>query len=191
MAFLDDIGKKISQAGQTAVQKTKDMTEVARLSGLISEEEKALNNLYGQIGRMYVTKHPSDFDSDFAGMIQSVTESENRINTYKQQIQDIKGVVRCPNCGNGCPMNAAFCNTCGTPLPKPVPVGVITCSGCGAMLPPGTRFCTNCGKPLTEPDPEASAAPQEPIEIKQICPNCNTALLQDAVFCTECGTKVN
>ena len=40
MAFFDDLGKKISQAGQNAVQKTKEMTDIARINGMISDEEK-------------------------------------------------------------------------------------------------------------------------------------------------------
>lgn len=52
MAFFDDLGKKLSQAGQTAVQKTKEITDIARINGLISDEEKKVNNNYYQIGKI-------------------------------------------------------------------------------------------------------------------------------------------
>ncbi len=193
MAFLDDISRGITKAGQSAVQKTKNMTDIARLSGLISDEEKNLNNFYNQLGRMYVSMHASDYESEFGGIINSIKEAEKNIASYKQQIQDIKGVVRCVNCGAGNPMAASFCTTCGTPLQKPVenpnpaPAPGIKCNGCGAVLPVGTKFCTNCGTPLTEEPP----APAEPIEIKKICPNCNESMMPEAAFCTNCGTKIN
>ena len=41
MAFLDDIDKKLTNLGQGAIQKTREMTDSAKLSG-------ALKNLEGQ-----------------------------------------------------------------------------------------------------------------------------------------------
>lgn len=35
MPFFDDLSKKISKAGQTALQKTKDMADIAKLRNTI------------------------------------------------------------------------------------------------------------------------------------------------------------
>lgn len=40
MAFFDEIGKKITQTGQMAVQKTKNMADIAKLNASLSDEEK-------------------------------------------------------------------------------------------------------------------------------------------------------
>ena len=40
----------------------------------------------------------------------------------KKQIDQIRGQSRCPNCGGIQPMEASFCASCGTKLPKPEPV---------------------------------------------------------------------
>lgn len=153
MAFFDDLGKKISQAGQTAVQKTKEMTDVARINGLISDEEKRVNNNYYQIGRLYVSIHQSDYENEFEGMILAIRDSEAKIQEYKQQIQDIKGVVRCEKCGAEVASNVAFCSSCGNPMPTQAMAvvsdeSIVKCANCGAELACGLTFCTECGTKL-------------------------------------------
>ncbi len=49
MALFDQLGKKLAQTGQSAVKKTKDMAEVAKINSMISDEEKSINNNYYQI----------------------------------------------------------------------------------------------------------------------------------------------
>lgn len=193
MAFFDELGKKISQAGQTAVQKTKEMTDIAKLNGMISDEEKRINNNYYQIGKLYIEIHQNDFENNFAGMINAIRDSEAKIAEYKQQIQNIKGVVRCEKCGAEVDKNVAFCSSCGSPIQNQAPTPVentnlIKCAGCGAMIDSNMRFCTSCGKPVA-----ANAAPveQPPVETTKKCPKCGVDVANDSAFCTECGTKLN
>lgn len=192
MAFFDDLSKKISQAGQTAVQKTKEMTEIARINGLISDEEKKMTNNYYQIGKLYVAMHQHDFESDFAGMITAISESETKIRDFKQQIQDIKGVIRCEKCGAEVTKGIAFCSACGAAMPQIETTTVSDhnkCANCGAAVAKGMRFCTSCGKPMaTVVVNSAVQSVTEPV--KKTCANCGTVLEDNVAFCTECGTKV-
>lgn len=188
MVFFNDLGKRLSQAGQTAVQKTKDMTDIARINGLISDEEKAINNNYYEIGKLYVEMHQNDFENDFAGIIATIRESEAKIKNYHQQIQSIKGVVRCEKCGAEVASTSAFCNSCGTAIPKQPEVSLdnddlIKCTGCEAMIDKNMRFCTSCGK-----------ATENQIVVETVtnkCPNCSVEVSDGVAFCTECGTKIN
>lgn len=201
MAFFDDLGKKLSQAGQTAVQKTKEMTDIARINGLISDEEKKVNNNYYQIGKLYVAMHQSDFENDFSGMITAIRESETKIRDYKQQIQDIKGVVRCEKCGAEVASSVAFCSSCGAPMPKQTLTSsssdsLIKCGGCGAMVDKNMRFCTSCGKPtadITTTANETTPIVNQPVDETTLnkCPNCGVEVAEGLAFCTECGTKLN
>ena len=99
MALFDQLGKKLAQTGQSAVKKTKDMAEVAKINSMISDEEKSINNNYYQIGKLYVSMHGNDCEDDFKGMLESIRQSEKKIVEYKEQVQLIKGVVRCEKCG--------------------------------------------------------------------------------------------
>lgn len=209
MAFFDDLGRKLTSVSQSAVQKTKDVADIAKINSEISELERTVNNLYGQIGKLYVAKHAADYESDFAGMIASVIESERKIAECRQRIQDIKGVVRCEKCGADIPVGAAFCSYCGAPTPKSTASSntqnLEKCASCGAMIPQGTRFCTACGKPMLRdavpaalpdaqealeqvPSPSAEQAPEAASE--KICPSCGTSNEPDCAFCTECGHKL-
>ena len=49
MSFLDQIGKKISDVGQGVAQSTKNFADVTKLNGMISDEEKKIAVLYGNI----------------------------------------------------------------------------------------------------------------------------------------------
>lgn len=121
MSFFDDLGKKISQVAQTAVQKTKEMADVAKLNSSISDEEKRINDNYLQIGKLYVSLHDAEHEADFDAFIAAIHESEGKIKGYQQQIKDIKGIVKCEKCGAEVSKDAAFCSSCGAPIPKEEP----------------------------------------------------------------------
>ncbi len=208
MAFFDDISKKLSQAGQ----KSKDHSEVSRLSNQIANEERNVNNAYCQIGKLYLSMHPNDYEDDFTNMITYITEAEGRISEYQEQIKQIRGIVKCPVCNGDVMSGAAFCNFCGNPMPKStVNEFSVKCSNCGEFVDKNMRFCTSCGKPMVfasgnpvvqpqnvenqQPaEPTADAPVQEiaenpqPVQNKK-CSSCGIDLDNDAVFCPICGTK--
>lgn len=122
MAFFDELGKKISQAGQSAVQKGKELADIARINSAVSDEERKIDDNYREIGKLYCSLRGENPDVDFAAMIAAIRESEGKIVEYKQQIKDIKGVVCCEKCGAEVSSNAAFCSACGAPMPVVKPV---------------------------------------------------------------------
>lgn len=204
MAFFDDLGKRISQTGQNAVQKTKDMADVAKINAAISDEERRLNNNYLNIGKLYAELHSNDFEHVFTDMMTGIKEAEKKINEYRQQIQDIKGVVRCEKCGAEIPNNAAFCSLCGTAMPKQEnlanDVGRIPCIGCGQMVSCSIKFCTLCGKAVED---SIQAQKQKRIVNKSVedermekgdrtkCPGCGMEIDDDSIFCTFCGQTIS
>src|SRR5262245_18926271 len=66
-------------------------------------------------------------------------------------------MMTCPTCGHASPVDARFCQQCGTKH-------ALTCAGCGQALPPDARFCSNCGTPVAPgtapPAPFQPATPQ-------------------------------
>lgn len=199
MAFFDNISKKISLAGEGAVNKGRVFADVARLNSAVSEEEKKINNSYYQIGKLYVALHPQDYESDFGMLVNSIVSSQEKIKSLKQQIQDVKGVTRCEKCGAEVPRNTTFCSACGAQISKneiELDDNHIRCDDCGAIIDKNLRFCTSCGRPIVDPtqktvhteeniSPE-SAAPEN----SKICPSCGAVMDAELAFCTECGTSL-
>lgn len=52
--------------------------------------------------------------------------------------------INCPNCGSPAQEGAAFCDSCGSPLPAG------TCPYCGAIVRAGDIYCDHCGRLLGE-----------------------------------------
>ncbi len=219
MAFFDDISQKLSSIGQTAVQKTKDVTGLAKMNSALYDEEKKSNNLFKEIGKLYFKLHSDDCEEPFRDYINALKESQEKIETFKKQIQEAKGYVRCPNCGGEVMGNAAFCSVCGQPMPRPTPQpqnnAAPRCSGCGQLVPPGMKFCTVCGTPVPEMNNiqggnmnmpgvgmnmnipgginnvqyPASAPMNQPQTA--ICKNCGGVLEPNSKFCVLCGARID
>lgn len=200
MGFFDDLGKKVTDAGQKAMQKTQEMSEIVRVNSLISQNENKINNAYVQIGKLFVSTYGNECEPEFAEMVATVAELEQQIAEYKKQIQDIKGIQRCEKCGAEVPRGVVFCSSCGAAMPKAdeheAVDDSVKCPGCGNMVKKDVKFCSSCGHAMTPPaedsaDTEA-AAPSEPEKEaeERVCTKCGAKLTEGSAFCSECGTKV-
>lgn len=152
MDFFDDINKAIENAGSTAKQKTKDLTDVAKMNASIKTEAKRLQELYQKIGEIYVKKYYAETELLFQELVGQAREAESNIEAYNAKIQEIKKVDTCPNCGNEIPTDAVFCMRCGTRLISESHVEKAEegkkCKNCGRLLEDGVMFCTYCGTPV-------------------------------------------
>jgi len=202
MAFFDEVGKKISQTSQGVAQKTKNMAETMKLNGMISDEERSINNAFLQIGKTYYETYGENPEQLFAPLISSINGSKNKIESYSEQIKQIKGVVRCQKCGGEVYNNSPICNSCGSPMetaPAFVPdANGVSCGKCGAMMPSDKLFCTNCGSKIEQAVSEIST--ESSITIEEVfssskpdvikCPSCGKELSENAMFCSGCGQKM-
>lgn len=195
MGFFDDLGKKVTDAGQKTLQKTKEMSETVRINSLISEEEKKINNNYTQIGILFVDKYEKKCDEQFQKIVENIFESKQKICQYQTQIQNIKGVQRCDKCGAEVQRGSAFCNTCGAEMPKSKSVSIndmLQCTNCGAIVKKEMSFCTNCGNPMAQShtNKEMDSITEEKELEKRICEKCGVQIEGNSVFCTVCGVKL-
>ena len=131
------------------------------------------------------------------------------------QFQSVPAGKVCPKCGTPAAPDAAFCNECGTSLLESAPVVEPPVQEQPVQEPtvreqpeysfdPGLQQpeFAEAGSPSepvqreAEPEPEpapfeAEPAPEpKPAAAARVCPNCGTQLEEDAVFCSECGTRV-
>lgn len=151
MAFFEQIGKRLADAGQGVAQQTKNFTDVTRLNSTISEKEKKISQLYASIGQAYYERHKNDAAAEEAQQIQAVNTLFAEIAQCREEIKQIKGVVKCPSCGADVALNSAFCNSCGAKIPQasepaePARADGPVCPNCHAPVKEGNLFCTRCG----------------------------------------------
>lgn len=121
MSFLDDMSKKITDAGRATAQKGKEVADIAKLRSQISEEQKKLREVYEQIGKRYVEEFGDSPAETFAADMDAVKLSQDKIEECQKKIAEIKGVAKCPKCGAEAPSGSAFCSACGAKMPEPEP----------------------------------------------------------------------
>ncbi len=152
MAFINNMRDKLSQASQSAVQKAKDLSEIARLNGVISSTEKQIAELYGKIGYEVYRAYCDAPLPEVAEMIEKVTELHHEIEASKAQINAINAADTCPQCGAKVGKGMAFCSSCGFKLPvQETPAAEqpsAFCSNCGAPVAANSAFCTSCGQKI-------------------------------------------
>ena len=112
MAFFEQIGKKISDAGQGAAQQAKIFSEVAKLNSSISDKEKKINQLYISIGQAYYQQHKDEEGAFAQDKMQEITALTAEIAKCRDEICQVKGISKCPQCGE-LKLPHQVCGSCG------------------------------------------------------------------------------
>lgn len=158
MAFFEQLGKRISDAGQGVAHQAKSFADVTRINNEISGKERQIAQLYQTIGQLYYEQHKDDPAPEYQQEVDAVKALFSEIEQRKEEIKQIKGIEKCPNCGADVPTQSAFCSACGArmaPAAEPEPAETPAadeekqiCPACGAAIKKGNLFCTNCGAKL-------------------------------------------
>ena len=154
MAFFDGLSNQFSAFGK----KTKDFADSTRLSSLASDEQRVISDIHREIGKLYASLHKTDHEACFDALFARLTQAEDNLQRYTQQIQELRGVRRCERCGAELPKGSQFCSACGAPVPPSAPPDCVFCAHCGAAVKKGMRFCTSCGQPMAA-QPETAEPP--------------------------------
>ncbi len=160
MALFDELKKKVVDATQTTVKATKDLAATTRLNAQVADEQRKIEGLYTQIGKLYFEQCDGAAEEPFAELCSAVNESNALIEKLKTEIQIVKGIKVCPNCGNEVPAASAFCGNCGTAVADLVVEEEAEvdetpkCIHCGAEIQEGDMFCGSCGQKQVQPETE-------------------------------------
>lgn len=190
MAFFNDLGKKISQTSQDVIRKTKDASEIHKLDNLISDENKKITWIFREIGEKYYQLYATQHEECFDDYILRIEECKRKIEQLKEQINKIKAIKICPQCGKEISESARFCDSCGFKTEDAAETekeeNKNVCPQCRSAVEDTAVFCENCGaKLVSEPGQEEKIS--EEMVLK--CKNCGYDI-GDAAFCENCGTKV-
>lgn len=174
MPFFEDIGRKLSNVGQGMAQQTRNIADTTRLNGAVSERERRLAQLFQAVGQAYYQRHAQDPAAEERESLNEITRLYQEIEQYRREINQIRGLAICPTCGAGVPVQAAFCNACGTrmppqqmPAPAPVQANMRVCPTCGAQVSMENRFCNYCGTNMDAPQPPVQMPPVPPAPTMQ------------------------
>ena len=113
MAFINQIGKILSDAGQGMAQQTKNISDLARLTGSISEKKHRISQLYTSLGQAYYARYKDDPSAAMQEMTE-IKQLEAEITQCRDEINRIKNIIKCPSCGMEMSAHSVFCSCCGT-----------------------------------------------------------------------------
>lgn len=116
MSIFDQIGERISSAGQETATKAKNFAETTKLNSRIGECEKQISQLYFEIGKAYFEKHKGDESVEEKERMEQIQNLNGEIAQCRKQIQSLKGVMYCEKCGAEIAAGIAFCTGCGNKL---------------------------------------------------------------------------
>ncbi len=151
MDFLDQLGKKISNAGKDVAQQANIFAETTRLNNFIAEKERQITQIYTLIGKAYYEQHWNDENDPEEANMAQITMIRNEIAELQDRILEIKGVARCPHCNSEVSRTSAFCTRCGNRLAPTAPqpeAAPKSCPVCGREATEHDKFCVNCGTQL-------------------------------------------
>ena len=120
MAILNDLSGMMDRMVKGA-QKTAELT---RLQRLIAKKQGDFDDIFEQIGKLYYSLRQQGKQPDKAldQLCDQVDALAQEIAGLKDQVDTLRQVRRCPNCGAEQPDGNIFCSACGTKLPeKPTP----------------------------------------------------------------------
>lgn len=115
MEILDKIGDTIVSVSKDATQKAKDLSDIARIRMDIRSKNDYINKQYQEIGKAYYEKHKDD-ESPKYDQVVLIQEAEEVIDELREQLSQIKGTQRCPQCGQEMDLDADYCSKCGAKL---------------------------------------------------------------------------
>lgn len=112
-SFFGDVGKSLSNAGQEAVKKAKELAAVTKKRSEIRNEESKLEDVYTEIGKRYYSLYKDSGDENFREFIYSVDEIKEKIKRLNEELKELQGIKICSNCGAEQHCKTEYCSKCG------------------------------------------------------------------------------
>ena len=115
---MSEILDMVRDAADTAAKRLDDMYKVSVLRIQRTALKKLLDSQYRELGVVaYGMCRKGEEDADqIAAMTVQIDGTRKRIAVIHNRIDDIMGVVRCPDCGSSVKMKTVYCSACGKRL---------------------------------------------------------------------------
>ena len=117
MDFFNKLGKNAKETYKGASKKTSELAKEAKLRMKRNENKAEISDLYREIGKKVYEKHTLsesiDIKIDLEEECTKIDILSAEIETYLNQIRELKNKKQCPKCYNEIELDANFCNHCG------------------------------------------------------------------------------
>lgn len=124
MGFFDDVINTGKNVVSSAGKKTDSAVRLSKLKVKSSQIHNDIRAKYEKLGEFVYQsaksgeKNEEELNAQITGLNECYTELEE----ISKQIDELRNVVTCPNCGEKHKDDDAFCSKCGAKLPeKPKP----------------------------------------------------------------------
>lgn len=144
MAIFDDVVVNAKSAASAVTKKAGELYDLSKLRITLASLRSDLNKHYQALGEAVYNEAAEE---DVEAIKTEIAETKQSIVEVEKILAAARNTVKCPQCGQKLNKNAAYCFTCGAPIPKePSP----TCAKCGAELVKDAAFCYKCGTKVEE-----------------------------------------
>jgi len=164
MDFFSKLGNTISSASKDGLGKAKELRDTAKLSVDIKEREGAIQKMYRELGKAYYHDHKTDAEAEYADRMEAIKAAFEEIGELKAMKDEVRGVRRCPECGQPLNAKAKFCENCGAKCEEEVvECEVVEEEACAEETAEAEDVAEDAAETVAE-EPEEEAAAEEPAE---------------------------
>ena len=110
---FSDLGKKLSKIGQDTKNGVQKVSDSVSISNRITAEKKSLERLYASIGEAVYKESPDVAKEGLEDEWAAVKVAYANIASLNDQLNHVKGIIYCPNCGRPAARGDKFCAKCG------------------------------------------------------------------------------
>lgn len=111
MAFWENWKDKVSGTSQGAVRKTKNMGELSRQNSHLQDLGNQMEKQYAEAGRRALQEDPEN--PAYAEFAEAVRAIQEEMDATKARINELRGIVICPECGREVSVDDLYCKGCG------------------------------------------------------------------------------
>ena len=120
--FFEDLGKRLGETAETVTNKAGEAMEIQKLKSQIRTLERGNEEDLIELGRIMYAKFEDgeSLGEEASGLCEAIQSREESIAEYQQKISDVKGDVKCGDCGKTVAKDMPYCPYCGTKMPEVV-----------------------------------------------------------------------
>lgn len=113
-SIVDTVSTKASELAKSAVKKTGEVAESAKLAISIKSEQSKLDNMFTTLGKLfYEQAKGTEVRAQVAAQILEIDEQKKVIEDLRLTAANASGRMICDSCGKEMSLDDAFCPVCG------------------------------------------------------------------------------